>query len=94
MVAQPPVPESPYSWEDQITSALQDCLHDGEYVLKWVAAIELLDKDGVRQMYPAAMSGMMPWDSMGMLDYLQTRERAYVAQWENGIPFDSDEEEE
>lgn len=95
MVNQPPVPESsPYAWEDRISSALQDSLDDGEYVVQWVAVIEVLDKNGERNLYPSAMPGMKPWDTMGLLDYTQVRERAYVAEWENGVTFDSDFDED
>ncbi len=51
----------------------------GCMVTKWILAAEVLDGDGVRAMESFASPDFRAWDSIGLLGFLDARERGAVA---------------
>lgn len=68
----------------EIQLALHDVISDvlaryGLMPTKWLAAIELLDREGTRALETFCSPDFRAWDSIGMLGFLDARERGSVA---------------
>lgn len=61
-----------------IENAISDSLGT-MLVTRWVAVIETLEEDGTRGIWVPGSDGLQAWDTIGLLDYALTRDRANVA---------------
>lgn len=65
--------------ERGLQDAIADVMHRHGYVAtKWIAAIEFLDPAGERRLDSFASPDFRAWDSLGMLGFLDARERGLV----------------
>jgi hypothetical protein len=58
---------------EAISNALPEAL-----ITRWVTCVELIDSNGERALYLATSEDLSAWDSLGILDYAATRERAAI----------------
>jgi len=67
--------------EQQLHQAIAEVLgRNGLMVTKWILAVEGLGADGSRAMEAFTSPDFRAWDSLGMLGYLDARERGTVGQ--------------
>ena len=65
---------------DRLAGSISDAVKDeGDYVIKWVSLIEVLDEHGERCIWTIASDGSTSWDTLGLLQFaLQTEQANHV----------------
>lgn len=68
---------------DELGSAVAQVLgKHGQMATRWVVLVELIDAEGERGLWLEAPDDMRSWDTLGLLDYAGSLERAKI-QWDN-----------
>ena len=65
---------------DDITSKLGDSIaealtEEGDFVLKWFTVIEVISKDGQKDVWRIVSDDCEVWDFLGLLDYVKQKTR-------------------
>lgn len=68
-----PHPDTQRILADGIAAALSK---DGDMPLRWVAVVESMDPEGQRCIWRFNSDGMAMWDTLSLLEYGITKERA------------------
>jgi hypothetical protein len=80
--------------EQQLHQAIAEVLgRNGLMTTKWILAVEGLGSDGSRAMEAFTSPDFRAWDSLGLLGYLDARERGAVGQAAAREFLDGDEPE-
>lgn len=61
---------------DAINAAVSE--HEHGMVTRWVAVLEIIDGEGERAILTLASEDLRQWDSIGMLDFALSNERAGI----------------
>ncbi len=65
--------------EQELNNAVSDVMgRHGMVVTKWMAAVEVIDGSGERALEAFTSPGLRSWDSIGILGFLDARERGPV----------------
>lgn len=66
------------SLSECVSDAMGKALHEdhGAMVTRWVAAIEVLDKEGVQSVWVLHSQGLAQWDMLGLLEVAGVAARA------------------
>ena len=64
--------------KERLVQKLIDSMEDQAIITKFVVLAEGLDPNGDTAIYIGTSNDLAPWDSLGLLDYGITRERAQL----------------